>query len=63
MQPIINDALAVIIVCLVITVAAIALVVLRPWKRRRHHRRGHGHRPKIDLCRSEPTEPIQTRDA
>jgi hypothetical protein len=62
MQAIINDALTVLIVCLVIGVAAIALVVLRPWKRRRRHRRGQSHRPKIDLCRPEP-EKVPRSDA
>ena len=63
MQPIINDALAVIIVCLLIAVAAIALIILRPWKRRHRHRRGHSRRPKIDLFKADAGEPAPKGDA
>jgi hypothetical protein len=63
MQTFINDALTVLIVCLIIAAVTIGLVVLRPWKRRHRHRRRHSRRPKIDLLRAEAAEPAPKTDA
>ncbi len=63
MQDMINDGLTILIVCLVIAVVATALIVLRPWKRRQRQRKRHSHRPRIDLFKDDPSEPVAKTDA
>ena len=63
MQALIDDGLAIIIVCLAIAILASALIVLRPWKRRHRHRKRHARRPKIDLFKDEPGGPAADVDA
>jgi hypothetical protein len=63
MQPIINDAVAVILVSLLIAGAATALILFRPWKRRHRHRKRHSHRPRIDLFKAERSETAAKTDA
>lgn len=63
MQAMIDDALAIVITCLVIAAVAAALIVFRPWRRRHRHRKRHSHRPKIDLFAAEPAKPTAKTDA
>ncbi len=63
MQDMIDDGLAIIIVCLFIAGLASALIAFRPWKRRLRHRKRHSHRKKIDLFASEAAEPTRKNDA
>jgi uncharacterized iron-regulated membrane protein len=63
MQGIIIDGIAIAIACLAIAVAAIGLIVYRPWKRRHRHRRRHSNRPRIDLFEGHAAESVSDRDA
>lgn len=63
MQDIIDQGLAIIVACLLVAVAASALIVYRPWKRRHRHRRRHSRRPKIDLFEAARSEAAPDRDA
>ena len=63
MQGIIDDVIAIIIGCLLVAGAATAMIMFRPWKRRRRHRRRHSHQPRIDLFETQPAEPAAKSDA
>ncbi len=63
MQGTISDALVVIGACLVVAMIAIAVVILRPARRRHRHRKRHSHRPKIDLFTDKATDPAVGTDA
>ncbi|HEX8125086.1 MAG TPA: hypothetical protein VF548_05835 [Allosphingosinicella sp.] len=63
MQGIIIDSIAIIVTCLLVAGAAVAMIVFRPWKRRRRHRRRHSHQPRIDLFEAQPAEPSAKLDA
>ncbi len=63
MQDVINDGLAIVIVCVVIALFASALIILRPWKRRQRHRKRHSHRPRIDLFKGDSPDPAAKPDA
>jgi hypothetical protein len=49
------EALGVLLACVAVGGAAIAIVLMRPGSRRRRRRRRHSAQPKIDLLR--PTKP------
>jgi hypothetical protein len=63
MQGTISDALVVIGACLVVALFAIAVIILRPARRRHRHRKRHSHRPKIDLFADKASDPAATTDA
>ena len=49
MQDVIISALGIVGACLLIAIAAVALVVFRPAARRRRRHRRHTKQPRIDL--------------
>jgi hypothetical protein len=63
MQATIIDALTVVAACLVVVVLALVFIVFRPAKRRHRRRKGHSHRPKIDLFTDKPAGSAPGRDA
>jgi hypothetical protein len=63
MQPVITDALEVLIAGLVIAASAFTLLTFRPSKRRRRRRRRHSPRPRIDLFKPAQAEPGADADA
>ncbi|HEX8467684.1 MAG TPA: hypothetical protein VF620_07760 [Allosphingosinicella sp.] len=63
MQGIISDGIAIVIACLLVAAVASAIIVLRPRKGRRRHRKRHSPRPKIDLFEAEPAKPAAKPDA
>jgi hypothetical protein len=58
-----TEAVAILIVSLIIAAFAVAFILLRPAARRRRRHKRHSHRPKIDLLRHEPAESAIGKDA
>jgi Flp pilus assembly protein TadB len=63
MQDIWVEAVAILIVSLLIASFAVALILLRPAARRRRRHKKHSRRPKIDLMIHEPDESAAGSDA
>ncbi|HEX8308809.1 MAG TPA: hypothetical protein VF645_10375 [Allosphingosinicella sp.] len=63
MHGIIADVIAIIVGCLLVAGAATAMIVFRPWKRRRRQRRRHSHQLKIDLFETQTAEHAPKSDA
>ena len=53
MRDVWTEAVAILIVSLVIAAVAVGFILLRPSARRRRRHRRHSRRPKIDLFRQE----------
>jgi len=63
MQDIWTETLTILVTCLLIAVAAVALILFRPAARRRRRHKRHSRRPKIDLFKAEASEPTPNVDA
>ena len=63
MQDIMTDTLAILLVSLVITALAGALVLFRPSARRRRRHKKHSRRPRIDLFEPAHKEQAAPPDA
>ena len=63
MRDIWTDAVAILIASLVIVAFTVALILFRPAARRRRRHKRHARRPKIDLLKHDPDEPLLGVDA